>query len=46
MDSVNLSSLLQAEENKIRTELKADSAIDQNRRQSLLCHRSEPPTEP
>ena len=35
MDSVNLSSLLQAEENKIRTELKADSAIDQNRRQSL-----------
>ena len=35
MDSVNMSSLLQAEENKIRTELKADSAIDQNRRQSL-----------
>ena len=35
MDSVNLSSLLQAEEDKIRTELKADSAIDQNRRQSL-----------
>ena len=35
MDSVNMSSLLQAEENKIRTELKADSAIDQNRRQSI-----------
>ena len=35
MDSVNLSSLLQAEEDKIRTELKADSAIDQNRRQSI-----------
>ena len=35
MDSVNLSSLLQAEEDKIRTELRADSAIDQNRRQSI-----------
>lgn len=35
MDSVNMSSLLQAEEDKIRTELKADSAIDQNRRQSV-----------
>lgn len=35
MDSVNMSSLLQAEENKIRTELRADSAIDQNRRQSV-----------
>ena len=35
MDSVNMSSLLLAEEDKIRTELKADSAIDQNRRQSV-----------
>ena len=35
MDSVNMSSLLQAEENKIRTELRADSTIDQNRRQSV-----------
>lgn len=35
MDPVNLSSLLLEEEDKIRTELKADSAIDQNRRQSV-----------
>ena len=35
MDSVNMSSLLLAEEDKIRTELRADSAIDQNRRQSV-----------
>ena len=35
MDSVNMSSLLRAEEDKIRTELRADSAIDQNRRQSV-----------
>ena len=35
MDSINMSSLLLAEEDKIRTELKADSAIDQNRRQSV-----------
>ena len=35
MDSVNMSSLLLAEEDKIRTELRADSAIDQNRRQSI-----------
>ena len=35
MDSVNMSSLLLAEEDKIRTELKADSAIDQDRRQSV-----------
>ena len=35
MDSVNMSSLLLAEEDKIRNELRADSAIDQNRRQSV-----------
>ena len=35
MDSGNMSSLLLAEEDKIRTELRADSAIDQNRRQSV-----------
>ena len=35
MDSVNMSSLLLAEEDKLRTELRADSAIDQNRRQSV-----------
>lgn len=35
MDSVNMSSLLLAEEDKIRNELRADSAINQNRRQSV-----------
>ncbi len=35
MDSVNLCSLLLAEEGRVRTELQADSAIDQNRRQSV-----------
>ena len=35
MDTVNLSSLLLSEEEKIRTELQADSAIDQNRKQSV-----------
>ena len=34
MDTVNLSSLLLSEESRIRTELQADSAIDQNRKQS------------
>ena len=35
MDTVNLSSLLLSEESRIRTELQADSAIDQNRKQSV-----------
>ncbi len=35
MDPVTLSSLLQAEEEKIRTELQADSAVDRNRMQSV-----------
>ena len=35
MDTVNLSSLLLSEEDRIRTELQADSAIDQNRKQSV-----------
>lgn len=35
MDSVTMSSLLLSEEERIRTELRADSAIDQNRKQSV-----------
>ena len=35
MDPVSLSSLLLSEEDKVRTELRADSAIDQNRKQSV-----------
>ena len=35
MDTVSMSSLLQAEEDKLRTELQADSVIDQNRKQSV-----------
>ena len=35
MDTVSMSSLLQSEENKLRTELQADAVIDQNRKQSV-----------
>ena len=35
MDTVSMNSLLQAEEDKLRTELQADSVIDQNRKQSV-----------
>lgn len=35
MDPVSMSSLLMMEEDKIRTELQADSSVDQNRRQSV-----------
>ena len=35
MDTVSMSSLLQAEEDKLRTELQADAIIDQNRKQSV-----------
>ena len=35
MDPVSMSSLLQTEEDKLRTELQADAIIDQNRKQSV-----------